>query len=258
MISQGILWSVGLAATLALASGGAGAQTSGGGAAAWPSDPAAAVQTDDPAAAATVDHSEPASAGNGGPKVMINVDLTMQQMNVRFADGTTVTWPISSGRPGLDTPDGRYKPQWVDPDHISKQYQDAPMPYAIFFDLQGHAFHGSYQKTFGVAVSHGCVRLPVDDAKTLYDAVKISGAEIVITGKAHSGRSTAAANRGTSKKWARRHMPGSSLASRNPYGAGSEYPYGVQGGYTYGSTPQPHSPPPPYSPPQTFFRWGSN
>jgi hypothetical protein len=60
------------------------------------------------------------------------------------------------------------------------------MPYAVFFDLKGHAFHGSYQKTFGKAVSHGCVRLPVKDAKRLFEAVKVSGAEVEITGKAPS------------------------------------------------------------------------
>ena len=83
-----------------------------------------------------------------------------------------------------DTPDGTYKAQWVDPDHQSKQYQDAPMPYAVFFDLKGHAFHGSYQKKFGMAVSHGCVRLPVADAKKLYDAVKVAGADVEIIGRA--------------------------------------------------------------------------
>lgn len=132
-----------------------------------------------------VDHSQNVRANPNGPKVIIQVDLTAQSMHVQFVDGTTADWPISSGRPGLDTPDGHYKAQWIDPDHVSKQYQDAPMPYAVFFDLKGHAFHGSYQKKFGMAVSHGCVRLPVEDAKKLFEAVKVSGADIDISGQAH-------------------------------------------------------------------------
>jgi hypothetical protein len=147
---------------------------------------AAAAQTND-SAAEKVDHSAPAPTHASGPKVIVRVDLTAQRMHVTFPDGTEETWPIASGRPGLDTPEGKYKAQWVDPDHMSKQYQDAPMPYAVFFDLKGHAFHGSYQKKFGAAVSHGCVRLPVNDAKKLYEAVKIAGAEIEITGKARRG-----------------------------------------------------------------------
>ena len=127
----------------------------------------------------------PAPTHGKGPRVIVHVDLTMQSLHVQFPDGTQEDWPISSGRPGLDTPACTYKAQWVDPDHLSKQYQDAPMPYAVFFDLKGHAFHGSYQKKFGVAVSHGCVRLPVADAKKLYDAVKAAGADVEIVGQAH-------------------------------------------------------------------------
>ncbi len=168
MIWQRICLAAGLVLGGAFLSQGALAQTSD------PADDpgAAAAPTDESASAAKVDHSEPASAGNGGPKVIVEVDLTAQSMHVQFPDGTEETWPIASGRPGLDTPDGTYKPQWVDPDHVSKQYQDAPMPYAIFFDLKGHAIHGSYQKKFGAAVSHGCVRLPVDNAKRLFEAVR--------------------------------------------------------------------------------------
>ena len=199
-----------------------------------------AAQTDDPGTAAEqkgdsgpaaqkVDHSAPASAGNGGPKVIVDVDLASQRMHVQFPDGTDETWPIASGRPGLDTPDGKFKPQWVDPDHISKQYQDAPMPYAIFFDLKGHAIHGSYQKNFGKAVSHGCVRLPVDDAKRLFEAVKVSGAEIEITGRAR---------RGPGAYWARRQAP-------------AQYGYG---GYGYQRSPySPYPARPAYPPQQSFF-----
>lgn len=246
MVWQRICVAVGFAACLGLGSQGASAQdpNAGAGAPARPGDAAAAV----PAGAAHVDHSAPASKGNGGPKVMIDADLTAQTVHVRFADGTEATWLISSGRPGLDTPDGHYKPQWVDPDHISKQYQDAPMPYAIFFDLQGHAFHGSYQKTFGVALSHGCIRLPIDDAKKLFEAVQVSGAEINITGKAQSGRATA---------WARRHGGGTDWATQLDEGEQSANSgYGGQGGYPPAPGYPVYQRTPYYAPPQTFFGWG--
>jgi hypothetical protein len=144
----------------------------------------AAQPSDSDTDAEKIDRSARVPTNTTGPKVIVDVDLSTQSMHVQFPDGTEETWLIASGRPGLDTPDGKYKAQWVDPDHISKQYQDAPMPYAVFFDLKGHAFHGSYQKTFGRAVSHGCIRLAVDNAKKLFEAVEKSGADVTITGRA--------------------------------------------------------------------------
>ncbi|MHB8885173.1 MAG: L,D-transpeptidase [Methylovirgula sp.] len=204
---------------------------------------AAAAQTDDAgtAPAKRIDHSAPASQGNGGPKVIVDVDLSSQRMHVQFPDGSDETWPIASGRPGLDTPDGNYKPQWVDPDHVSKEYDNAPMPYAIFFDLKGHAIHGSYQKRFGKAVSHGCVRLPVADAKKLFEAVKVSGAEIEITGRA--------SHRGGGTVWAS-GQPQQGYPPQEQYGDGYD-----RQGYGYQRSPypayqrQPAYPPPP----QSFF-----
>jgi len=167
-----------------------------------------------------VDHSQNVRQNPNGPKVIIQVDLTAQSMHVQFTDGTTADWPISSGRPGLDTPDGHYKAQWIDPDHVSKQYQDAPMPYAVFFDLKGHAFHGSYQKKFGVAVSHGCVRLPVDDAKKLFEAVKLSGADIDITGQAHR-------NAWALRQEDQRELAEAAQGNANGYGYGGASPFGA-------------------------------
>lgn len=236
MILQRVCLAIGIAVGGAFWSQGAAAQAS---------DPVVAPQADDSGTAVErVDHSAPASAGNGGPKVIVEVDLSTQRMHVQFPDGTDETWPIASGRPGLDTPDGKYKPQWVDPDHVSKEYDNAPMPYAIFFDLKGHAIHGSYQKHFGKAVSHGCVRLPVADAKKLFQAVKVSGAEIKVSGRAPRKGGT---------EWARHQAP-------EEYPPPAQYGYGYddQGDYVYGRygyqkvyPPYPARPAAP--PPQSFF-----
>ncbi len=183
-----------------------------------------------------VDHSEPAPRNTVGPKVIIQADLSTQRMHVTFADGSEANWPIASGRPGLDTPDGHYKPQWVDPDHISKQYQDAPMPYAIFFDLKGHAIHGSYEKTFGRAVSHGCIRLQVENAKKLFEAVKVSGAEIDVVGRAP---------RGPGALVARHRAPPVEQYANGPYADNGDG-YGYQRGPGYSSGYYSRSPYPPY------------
>jgi hypothetical protein len=200
----------------------------------------AAARTDDiDPANPKIDRSESVPTNTTGPKVVVDVNLTTQSMHVLFPDGTDETWLISSGRPGYDTPDGRYKPQWVDPDHVSKQYQDAPMPYAVFFDLKGHAFHGSDQKVFGRAMSHGCVRLQTSNAKRLFDAVRVSSAEITITGRAPAGGG---------KTWARRRAPAN-------YATDPGAPPGYE--YRRAATGYPQYPERPASPPQQQFFWGT-
>ncbi|HEY5225174.1 MAG TPA: L,D-transpeptidase [Methylovirgula sp.] len=196
--------------------------------------------------AAHVDHSSHVPTNTIGPKVIVDVNLSTQRMHVQFPDGSEANWKVASGRPGLDTPDGKYKPQWIDPDHVSKEYDDAPMPYAVFFDLKGHAIHGSYEKTFGRAVSHGCVRLSVENAKTLFEAVKVSGADIDIVGRAPRKGGTV---------WARRQAPapqnqyGYGYGRPGPYGDGRPAPYGY--GYQRGAYPPNQGAP--YHPPQQSF-----
>jgi lipoprotein-anchoring transpeptidase ErfK/SrfK len=244
---QHIGLAVGLAVGGIVSSQGAFAQTNDPG-----SNPAANPVPAASAAPAQVDTSEPMPQNTVGPKVQIHVDLTTQHMHVLFPDGSEADWAVASGRPGLDTPDGEFKPQWVDPDHKSKEYDSAPMPYAIFFDLKGHAIHGTYEKVFGRPVSHGCVRLPVADAQKLFKAVMVSGAEIDITGKAHRGGAL----------WAQRHHiqddsreyaaapPAGFNEADQGYGSGYSYGYGRQ---AYGN---PYAPPPPQPAPrqpQSFF-----
>jgi hypothetical protein len=66
-------------------------------------------------------------------------------------------WWVSTGARGYATPIGHFKVSWLDEHHKSKQYNDAPMPYAIFFD-EGKAIHG-FAGSVGGPASHGCVRL---------------------------------------------------------------------------------------------------
>ena len=49
------------------------------------------------------------------------------------------------------------------------------MPHAIFFTTRGHSIHGSDHPGLGTPVSHGCVRLSLTNATTLYDLVTAEG-----------------------------------------------------------------------------------
>ncbi len=118
-------------------------------------------------------------------KVEIVVDLSRQRMTVVKNRESQVTWKISSGREGYETPTGSFTVQRLDADHLSDEYDGAPMPYAIFFS-RGLAIHGTYQRGLGRPASHGCVRLSIDHARELFSWVEQYGASIEISGSANS------------------------------------------------------------------------
>ncbi len=98
-------------------------------------------------------------------KVRACVDLSQKRAWLRYRNSTTKYGPvpISSGMPGYRTPTGTFTVKFKDKDYWSQQY-DGPMPYAVFFTNQGHAFHyGSVQTQ-----SHGCVRLTMTPAKKFF------------------------------------------------------------------------------------------
>ncbi len=61
------------------------------------------------------------------------------------------TWPVSTSRTGRFTPAGNFRAFRMEKDHYSKEFDDAPMPYSIFFTERGHAIHGSYETRSSVA-----------------------------------------------------------------------------------------------------------
>lgn len=127
-----------------------------------------------------------ALTGAARADVVITVDKAKQQMTV-VADGTLRwTWPVSTGLARYDTPNGRYTTFRMEKDHFSKEWDDAPMPYSIFFTQQGHAIHGSYHSKLGHPASHGCVRIAPNNAAELFALVKEEGlanTHVVITGE---------------------------------------------------------------------------
>jgi lipoprotein-anchoring transpeptidase ErfK/SrfK len=95
------------------------------------------------------------------------VDLSENTTWLLDGEGNVVygAVPNSHGSEGHETPTGDFVVQWKDRDHKSKEYGGASMPYAVFFDTHGRAFHqGSRERQ-----SAGCVRLDEDDAKRFFD-----------------------------------------------------------------------------------------
>ena len=105
------------------------------------------------------------------------VDLSAQTLTVSYKGRALVVWPVSTGRAGYRTPVGAFRPMRMHERYFSRQYDDAPMPHAIFYD-RGYAIHGSDEvSSLGRPASHGCVRLHPDDAATLFELVVTVGPE---------------------------------------------------------------------------------
>ncbi len=107
--------------------------------------------------------------------LVLNADLGAQRLTVVENGKTKYTWAISSGRRGFATPTGTFQPQWTAKMWYSRQYEDAPMPNAVFFH-RGTAFHGtSAVGLLGQPASHGCVRLAPGNAAALFKLVHKHG-----------------------------------------------------------------------------------
>jgi lipoprotein-anchoring transpeptidase ErfK/SrfK len=126
-----------------------------------------------------------------GPTILISINKTKQRMTV-FLDGIEkYDWPVSTGRPGYSTPSGTYTATSMNEIWYSKQWDNSPMPHSVFFIKDGHAIHGTYEgKNLGKPASHGCVRISLENAATLYALVEKSGlknTQVVLTGATPGG-----------------------------------------------------------------------
>ena len=107
--------------------------------------------------------------------VRVNVDVNEQKMDVYVDGRLRHRWPVSTGRDGFDTPGGSYRPQRLEKQWFSKQYDGAPMPNAVFFH-NGYAIHGTNEtRRLGQQASHGCIRLHPRAAAELYELVADRG-----------------------------------------------------------------------------------
>jgi len=114
--------------------------------------------------------------GSAHAKVAITVDKDNQQMTVAVDGVERYHWPVSTGIPSYETPNGSFRTFRMEQDHYSKEFDDAPMPHSIFFTKIGHAIHGTDSVgRLGTPASHGCVRLSRAHAATLYALVQQQG-----------------------------------------------------------------------------------
>jgi lipoprotein-anchoring transpeptidase ErfK/SrfK len=99
-------------------------------------------------------------------------------------------WPISSGRPGDDTPDGSYLTiEKANPVQMTGPGYSISVPWSVRFTFSGDYYHDAYwsvgQQGFE-NVSHGCVNLSPADAETYYN-LAVPGDPITIMGSPKGG-----------------------------------------------------------------------
>ena len=114
-----------------------------------------------------------------GP-VLVYVDLDRQQATV-YRNGIRIAVStISSGKPGFETPRGVFTILEKDEDHVSRTYDNAPMPFQQRLTWMGVALHAGNLP--GFPASHGCVRLPLEFSKLLFKTTTLGGT-VVIAGR---------------------------------------------------------------------------
>lgn len=111
-----------------------------------------------------------------GPLVMV-VSLTEQRGYV-YRNGVLVAaTTVSTGRPGYETPTGVFTILQKDANHRSSIYDNAPMPYQERLTWGGVALHAGGLP--GYPESHGCVHLPSEFARRLFEVTPM-GMTVVI------------------------------------------------------------------------------
>ncbi|MEO6054219.1 MAG: L,D-transpeptidase family protein [Chthoniobacterales bacterium] len=138
--------------------------------------------------------------------VSVLISLSKQRAYVYVGEETAIDTPVSTGKRKGMTPTGDYKVMEKDPNHRSSvygnfvdskgrvvragvssridsapsgtRYEGAPMKWFMRLTSDGVGMHIGILP--GYPASHGCVRLPVDIAPLIYNAVKI-GTPVKIT-----------------------------------------------------------------------------
>src|ERR1700753_2165809 len=113
------------------------------------------------------------ASGAAQAKISITVDKDAQMMTVAVDGIERYHWPVSTGNPSHETPNGTFRTFRMEADHFSKEFDDAPMPHSIFFTKIGHAIHGTESESkLGPPAPHRCVRVSKANATTLYALVE--------------------------------------------------------------------------------------
>lgn len=115
---------------------------------------------------------------SGVPRVAV-IGLDTQRVSIYDSVGRLLQRsPVSTGQTGYETPAGIFSVVQKKADHNSNLYEDGNMPFMQRITWTGIALHGGVLP--GHPASHGCVRLPVDFARRLFDLTDVGMRVIIV------------------------------------------------------------------------------
>jgi hypothetical protein len=114
-----------------------------------------------------------------GVPLLAVVGLDTQRVSIYDSAGRLLQRsPVSTGQTGYETPAGIFSVVQKKADHNSNLYEDGNMPFMQRITWTGIAMHGGALP--GHPASHGCVRLPVDFARRLFDQTDVGMRVIIV------------------------------------------------------------------------------
>ncbi|MEQ1696605.1 MAG: L,D-transpeptidase family protein [Hyphomicrobiaceae bacterium] len=109
--------------------------------------------------------------------LIVVVSLRKQRLTVFDKNGPVTDSPVSSGQPDFPTPTGIFSVIGKAVEHESNIYEGAQMPYMQRLTWTGTAMHAGNLP--GYPASHGCIRLPYNFSKRLFEMTQINTRVIV-------------------------------------------------------------------------------
>jgi hypothetical protein len=120
----------------------------------------------------------PAAKVDNSAPVMVVVSISDQRAYVYRGGERIAISTVSTGKRGHETPTGVFPILQKEKMHHSSLYDDAPMPFMQRLTWDGVALHAG--RIPGHPASHGCVRLPLEFARSLFDVTR-SGQTVVVS-----------------------------------------------------------------------------
>ncbi|HSR85828.1 MAG TPA: Ig-like domain-containing protein [Streptosporangiaceae bacterium] len=125
-----------------------------------------------------------------GPSLIVVASASNHYMDVFYQDKFFGRWPISTGRPGDDTPDGTYLTTFKNnPQLMVGPGYHLEVPWSVDITYSGDFIHDAYWSVGvqGAAnVSHGCINTSPAHAETYY-RMEVPGDPVTVTGSPSAG-----------------------------------------------------------------------
>jgi hypothetical protein len=126
----------------------------------------------------------PEIAPAGPIAVLVSLD---EQRAYTYRNGVLIgVSTVSTGKPGHETPTGVFTTKLKDANHHSSLYNSAPMPFTQRLTNDGIALHAGGIP--GYPESHGCVHMPSEYARLLFDEAPLGMTVVIADAKTQPAR----------------------------------------------------------------------